>query len=105
MQCPTCGGSSGGVLIVIGMVKVCTRHCKTCGRVWRHFVLVEEFHASRAEQEIHRLKEKAKTCKCTQYAIRFLRSMLEATSEKTLEQKRNDAWEKRYLKEIIGEDY
>lgn len=112
MQCPVCGGDSGSVALVVGVVKIITFHCKECHKVWRKKELTVQFHASMIEKEIRKLKETRDiTASSTRIAIQFLQVKLDSHAADCLDEdsakskRRNDLWERRYLQSMLGDDY
>lgn len=112
MQCPACGGDSGTLALVVGIVKISTHRCKECGRAWKHKELLVQFSASILEKEIRRLKANGDvSAQATRTAIQFLNVKLESHAASALDEdaarqkRRNDLWERRYLREALGDDY
>jgi len=89
--------------MVVGVVKVKTHRCKSCKKGWRTFEMTVDFSVGLAEKEVKRLY--AARTDIGKYAARYLESRISATSVKSLEQKRLDAWEKKFLKSALGDDY
>lgn len=111
MECPNCGKSVGGVAVVVGVVKLTTFRCR-CGRVWRLKALIAAFSVAVFSAEVERLESKYPGFKPPHIKIvlGYIQSKLNDHSYSSLDadrarkKRRDDFWEKQYLKELLGED-
>lgn len=111
MDCPNCGKSVGGVAMVVGLVRLTTFRCR-CGRVWRLKALLTAFSVSVFSAEVERLEARYPGAKPphVKIALGFLQAKLNDHSYSSLDadrarkKRRDDLWEREYLKSLIGED-
>lgn len=112
VECPKCGKSVGGVAVVVGVVKITTFKCQ-CGRVWRTKGILTAFSVSVFTGEIERLHTKYPGVKPphVKIAVGYLEAKISDHSCSALEEeeakrkRRNDHWERQFLKDALGEDY
>lgn len=112
MICPRCGSTTGGVGVKVGIVKVSTHKCFSCGKLWREKVLLVEFCPNAVEKEISRIKRVYPApSPQVKAAVRYLECRLSEHALSNLsksvagKKRRADAWERKFLKDAIGEDY
>lgn len=113
MDCPRCGSKVGGVSLIVGFVKVTTCHCKECGKVWRVKVILAAFSVSSFVGEIERLHAKYPGPKPPE--IKSVMVLLQGKvdshaatqldKEAATRKRRNDMYDRQFLKEALGEDY
>lgn len=111
MECPVCGKGVGGVSILVGIVKVATFACP-CGRHWRVRTLKGNPTVHDVASELGALLRRypGGRTDLVKQAISFLEvkavSMAQEASgkAKATRERAADAWERRFLKEAIGED-
>jgi len=110
--CPRCSSTVGAVSIKVGVVKVGTHRC-SCGKVWRDMSLMGELSHHDAIVELDRLKSRYALDQPSyaRYAIAFLQSKISAHDREVLDndaalrKRRLDCWEKKFLRESLGEGY
>lgn len=111
MECPVCGQGVGGVAILVGIVKVATFACP-CGRHWRVRSLKGNptVHDVASELESLLRRYPGGRSDTVKQAISFLEikatsmALESAGKSKATREKAADAWERKFLKEAIGED-
>lgn len=112
MACP-CGHEAKAVSIVCSIVKIRTFHCKNCGRIIRQFELhgvVSKPSLVEALETLHKANM-TRISESRKLAIDYLERMIDrmnaqtANQMKSARQKHLDLWEKKYLKEQLGDDY
>ena len=109
-ECPTCGDVTGALIIKVNFVKIATHRCK-CGRVWRNISMTKPFLHHDVADEIRRLncKHPGKKEHHIQLALDYLQAKLDdhtrsaLSRDAALRKRRNDVWEKRFLKEALDE--
>lgn len=112
MDCPNCGKSVGGVSLMVGIVKITTFKCK-CGRLWRLKSLLTAFSVSVFTGEIERILTRYPGAKPphVKVALAYLEAKVADHQYSALEEeeakrkRRNDHWEREFLKQALGEDY
>lgn len=113
MDCSRCGSKVGGVNLVVGIVKVTTCHCKDCGKVWRIKTLLVAFSVSVFVGELERLHAKYPDHRpvVIKSVMTYLQGKVDAHMATQLDEeaakrkRRNDMWERQFLKDALGEDY
>lgn len=111
MECPDCNKNVGGISIKVGIVKVATFACP-CGRHWRHrsFIGSPSVHDMVTEYEHLRARFPGLKSEPTKQALNFLQVKIEslavnaAGKAKATREKAADAWERKFLREAIGEE-
>lgn len=112
MDCPECGKDIGGVSTLIRMVKVTTFACP-CGRHWRVRALhgYPSVHDVVSELEAMLKKYPGERSERVRQDIAFLEvkaaNMVQEASgkAKALRARAADVWERRFLKEALGESF
>lgn len=112
-ECPQCGGSVGCVSLVVGIVKICTHHCKVCDKVWRHKALTITFSVPDMVTELERLHKRHVAFKPphVKMAMNYLQVKIESHAASKMEKeagvkrRRLDLWERNFMKDAVGDDY
>lgn len=111
MECPDCEAEVGGVSISVGIVKVATFAC-SCGRHWRVRSLKGSLGLSDVAEGLDDLLRRypGNRSEVVRQAISYLESKQVSMAQdshgkpKALREKAADVWERRFLREAIGED-
>lgn len=112
-QCPSCNKQVCALKLVIGIVTLQSFKCSSCGRSWRHATLNESFSYSSCVHEVERLRARHPGSKPSHvaYVLHYLEAKLtnynagSVESSRAFRKRRDDEWERRYLGELLGEDY
>ena len=113
MECPYCGASSGALTVVVGIVKIISGTCSACGRHWKKNDLTVPFVIEDVVTEVERLEKRYVSLQHegAKIALAFLRSKIytfelsKMDKASSLRKRRNDLWEKKFLKDALGDDY
>lgn len=111
MKCPKCGAEVGGMNMVVGFVRIETHRCKNCGKAWRQKFLIVPFCIHALSNEIERLhvKHPGKKPHHVQLALDYLQSKVDSHARSALDRdsalrkRRNDLWERRFLRDALEE--
>lgn len=109
MECPNCKAEVKGFGIHLGLVRVASFSC-SCGRHWKHCTFLQNVGVDDLVYELERLRKRPPliTDGTVASAVQFLEYNIDLHKEvkvaRSVRERRNDIWEKRFLKEAIGED-
>lgn len=108
--CPKCGEEVGALILKVNFVKIESHRCH-CGRAWRQVTMTRQFCVHEASDEIRRLncKHPGKKPHHIQLALDYLQSKVDSHARSALDRdsalrkRRNDLWERRFLREALEE--
>lgn len=111
MICERCGGTVGGITVKVGPVKMTTVHCPHCGALYRTKKVSIQFSVAAFMEEIEKLNAQYKAPRPTRVrvAIEYLQAKIDShaasqlSKEDGIRRRRNDLWERKYLRELIGD--
>lgn len=111
MDCPVCGSNVGGVSLLVGIVRIASFACP-CGRHWRLRTFVGEPTIHDVTNALEGLLKRypGPRSDSVKHAIIFLETKqasmaaAHAGKSKAIRERAADAWERKFLRDAIGED-